>query len=283
MLRLLKKQPSHKDVFVERYSSIAAWAGSLTKGDAELTEDIVQDAFIQFTLTAPPLDEIQNLDGYIYVLLKNLCLANFRRNGRNRLSQLSIFEYETTEFAFSRLDLRDHENVRDELQRICSFLVVRKNQVRTAGVFILRFIHGYFPSEIALILRTSRPAIDVRVLEARREIKAFLDNPKNVKYIGFDISEKELFKALPVQISTSQDDFLHDLRAAIFRFREGDHRSRKDLKSFYSGVYGGPIDIEWLSHLVSCPQCLDEINSILNLPNLNSRFPTDALGREKRK
>lgn len=283
MLSLLKKQPSHEEVFMERYSSILTWAKTLTKGDPELTEDIVQDAYIQFTLNAPPLSEIQNLDGYLYILLKNLCLANIRRSGRNRLTQLSIFEYDSAEFAFSRIDYRDQETARDELQKICSFLTVRKNKARTAGVFILRFFHGYFPSEIARVLRTSRPAVDVRLLEARKEIKAFLENPKDVKFIGFDDSAKEIFRWLPVQVNSNHDEFLHRLRTVIFNVCEGEHQSTKELNEFYGIEKMSPIKIEKLSHLVSCPRCLDAVNLKLKLPNLSSRFPTDAIGRDKKK
>ncbi len=229
------------------------------------------------------LDEIQNLDGYLYVLLKNLCLANFRRNGRNRLTQLSIFEYDSAEFAFSRLDFRDQENARDELQKICSFLAVRKNIARTAGVFILRFFHGYFPSEIAQILRTSRPAVDVRLLEARKEIKAYLENPKGVKFIGLDDSAKEIFQFLPIQSHSNQDEFLNQLRSVIFKFREGEHQSKEEFTDFYQNDQTSPIQVERLSHLVSCQQCLDEVNSHLKLPKLSSRFPTDAIGRDKKK
>lgn len=259
------------------------WARSLSKGDADLTEDIVQDAYIHFTQNAPPIDEIQNLDGYLYVLLKNLCLANFRRNGRNRLDQLSMYEYDSAEFAFSRVDFRDQENARYELQEICSFLALRKTQARTAGVFILRFFHGYFPSEIAQILRTSRPAIDVRLLEARKEIKSFLETPDKITFIGIDDSAKEIFRALPVQTNSSQDEFLDQLRAAIFRFRDGEHQSNAEIRDFYEREQNAPIKVETFSHLVSCPNCLDEVNQILNLPRLSSRFPTDAIGREKRK
>jgi hypothetical protein len=37
-----------------------------------------------------------------------------------------------------------------------------------------------------------------------------------------------------------------------------------------------------LSHLVSCPRCLDEANQLLGLPLLRERNPID-LGREKRR
>lgn len=282
-LRLLKKSLSHEEVFLERYSSMLTWARNLTKNDAELPEDLVQEAYIQFVLTAPALNEIKNLDGYLYGLLRNLSLSHFRRETRTRLEQLSIYEFDSAEDSLITIDLRDQENARDELQRICSFLTIRKKSARTAGVFILRFFHGYFPSEIARILRTSRPAVDVRLMTARKEIRAFLDNPKDVKFIGFDESLKQIFQFLPVQTAIKQDEFLNQMRAVIFNFREGEHQSREQLRGFYENEQASSIDVGWLSHLVSCPKCLDEVNLMLNLPKLGSRFPTDAIGRDKKK
>lgn len=282
-LRLLKKSLSHEEVFLERFSSMLTWARNLTKNDAELAEDLVQEAYIQFVLTAPKLNEIHNLDGYLYGLLRNLCLSHFRRETRNRLEQLSVYEYDSAEDGLNTVELRDQENARDELQKICSFLTIRKNSARTASVFILRFFHGYFASEIAAILRTSRPAVDVRLMTARKEVRAFLENPNDVKFIGVDDSLKTIFQAMPVQTAIKQDEFLSQLRSVIFKFRAGEHQSKEELRDFYEKEKASAIDVGWLSHLVSCPNCLDEVNLMLKLPKLGSRFPTDAVGRDKKK
>lgn len=282
-LRLLKKSLSHEEVFLERYSSMLTWARNLSKNDVEIAEDLVQEAFIQFILTAPSLNEINNLDGYLYGLLRNLCLSHFRRVTRNRLEQLSIYEYDSAEDGLNTVEIRDQENARDGLQKICSFVSIRKNSARAASVFILRFFHGYFASEIAAILRTSRPAVDVRLMTARKEVRAFLENPKDVKFIGIDDSLKQIFQAMPVQTTVKQDEFLAELRAVVFKFREGEHQSKEQLREFYEKEQASAIDVGWLAHLVSCPNCLDEVNLMLKLPKLSSRFPTDAIGRDKKK
>jgi hypothetical protein len=49
-----------------------------------------------------------------------------------------------------------------------------------------------------------------------------------------------------------------------------------ELKQLYSRT--GKLDHATLSHLVSCPQCLEETNRILDLPPLADRFPTDTIG-----
>ena len=291
-LNLLKKKKSHEEVFLERYSAMLTWARNLSKSDPEAAEDIVQDAFIQFTLTAPDLSGIQNLDGYLYGLLRNLCVSRFRRETKNRLEQLSIYEYDSAIDGLETVDFRDQENARDELQRIISFLAVRKDSARTASVFILRFLHGYFPSEISSILRTSRPAVDVRLLEARREIRAYLESPDNVRWLhrrnrnsaadGIGDAVKEIFLSLPVQEGSSQDEFLSSLRNAIFKFCEEAHQTKNELTEFYEAAQPAAIEVRRLAHLVSCPLCLDEVNVMLKLPKLGSRFPTDSIGRDKK-
>jgi DNA-directed RNA polymerase specialized sigma24 family protein len=54
----------HEDVFLARYGRLRAWALRLTEGDAGRAEDLVHDAFVQFTFTRPDLGRVRNLDGF---------------------------------------------------------------------------------------------------------------------------------------------------------------------------------------------------------------------------
>ena len=42
-------------------------------------------------------------------------------------------------------------------------------------------------------------------------------------------------------------------------------------------------DCATLAHVVSCPRCIDEVNSLNGLPPLSERYPTDSLGAEPRR
>ncbi len=168
----------HQSVFVERYAAITSWAMTLAKGDRELVEDLVHDAYVQFVLTAPPLDEITNLDGYLFGLLRNLCLSHYRQSTKNRLNQLSIFDYDSAHDGLSTIDLRDQESAREELKRLCAYLAVRKDSTKSACIFVMRYLLGYFPSEIATILRSSRAAVDVRMMSARNDLRSYLESPQ---------------------------------------------------------------------------------------------------------
>jgi DNA-directed RNA polymerase specialized sigma24 family protein len=81
-----------EDIFVERYDRLLAWTLQMTERDHELAEDLLHDLFIQFILNEPDLQKIGNLDGYLYTMLRNLHLAQRRRDTRNTLQQLSIVE-----------------------------------------------------------------------------------------------------------------------------------------------------------------------------------------------
>lgn len=144
----------HRGCFVERNAAVTSWGMKLAKGDKELVEDLVHDAYVQFVLTALPLDEITNLDGYLFGLLKNLCLSHCRQSSKNRLSQLSIFDYDSAHDGLSTIDLRDQESAREELKKLCAYLAVRKDSNKSARIFVMRFLLGYFPSSHLEVIKS---------------------------------------------------------------------------------------------------------------------------------
>src|SRR5882724_114107 len=124
MLKLWKSasNPSnHEDLFVERYERLLAWALQLTSGDRALAEDLVHNAFIQFTLICQKLDSIHNLDSYLYGILRVLHLSQMRRAARSRLQQLSIVDYDSAETGLRIVGPREQIEVQDELRRICQY------------------------------------------------------------------------------------------------------------------------------------------------------------------
>ena len=278
MIEPLKIARSHEDLFAERYQRLLAWSMQLTGNERDLAEDLLHDAFVQFTFAQPDLGAIRNLDGYFYGMLRNLHLSQVRRETRNRLQQLSIVEYDSAEDGLRTTDLRDQLQVQDELRKVCHYACVRKETTRAASVLILRFFHGYYPSEIAQLLRTSRQAIDVRLLIARREARLSFERPGALSFMG----ERQLPEVLPTALTRSTDDFLNELRSMILHSNHGDCLTRTELDDLYSVAHGSPMECAQLAHIVSCPSCLDEVNRMLGLPLLSDRMPTETLGRDKR-
>ncbi|HEY2976291.1 MAG TPA: RNA polymerase sigma factor, partial [Pyrinomonadaceae bacterium] len=220
MLKLLKKiSPSHEELFIEHYDRLMGWSLRLTEHDRDLAEDLLHDAFIHFTtLTQPDLKTIRNLDGYFYVMLRNLHVSQERRSSRARFQQLSIVEYESAATGLRTIDSRDVIRVQDELRRICYYACYRKEKAKLASVLILRFFHGYYPSEIAQILRSPRAAIDKWLQLARAEAKLALSDAEVLRFKD----EVPAVEFIPGSFARSIEDLLKELRQTIFGARRGD-------------------------------------------------------------
>jgi RNA polymerase sigma factor (sigma-70 family) len=156
MLRTWPNTISHEELFVERYARLLQWSMKLASGDRQLAEDIVHDAFIQFTLGRPDLNGIQNLDGYLYATLRNRFLSHVRRSAKSPIDRLSTVDYDSAEISLRASDQRSVMQVHEELHLICRYACERKETSKAGSVLILRFIHAYYPTEIARIMKGTR-------------------------------------------------------------------------------------------------------------------------------
>jgi len=278
MIEPLKIASSHEELFADRYQRLLVWSLQLTGNERDLAEDLLHDAYVQFTFTQPDLSAIKNLDGYFYGMLRNLHISHLRRETRNRWQQLSVVEYDSAEDGLRTTDLRDQLHVQDELRSVCHYVCVRKETARAASILILRFFHGYYPTEIVQLLRTSRQAVDVQLLIARREARLSFENPAALSFM----SSAKVVEIFPATSARPTDDFLNELRQMIFQSKRGACLSRRQLRDFYSVTNDNPMECGHLAHMVSCPSCLDEVNRMLGLPLLSERNPTETLGRDNR-
>src|SRR5919199_785835 len=96
-LEIVPVPERHDEVFLARYAQLRARALQLTGNDRERAEDLVQDAFVHFTLARPDLARVRNLDAYLYSVLRNLNVSHLRRRERLRARALSIVEYDSAE------------------------------------------------------------------------------------------------------------------------------------------------------------------------------------------
>ena len=284
MLKQLKIHLSHEDLFIERYDRLMSQAMHLTEGDRQQAEDLLHDAFIQFTLLRPDLDAMVNPDGYLFITLRNLRLSQVRRAARgNRLKSLA--SYDSLEFGLRSSDLRNTIQIHDELRSICDYATDRKQTSKAGSVLILRFFHGYYPSETAQILRTRRNVVDKWLALARREAKLFLENPDGLVFMSKAASETTPGTAslqATMRAHSSTGDLFQELRTQIFRSVQGKCFSREELAALYAPDNHLTIDCAQLAHLVSCAICLDEVNKTLRLPTLAERNPFDVIGRDPR-
>ena len=275
MLKLLKPA-SPEDVFVQRYDLLLKWSLSLTGNDRTQAEDLVHDAFIQFTVRRSELGAIENTDAYLNRMLRNMYLSQIRRSAVVQDPSFSIANFDSFEIGLRTIDSVERIDVQDELRQICQYACARKEGSKAGCVLILRFFHGYYPSEIAQILRTSRKAVDRYLLISRRESKIYLSDPNALRFTA---------KNSPADISQlgyvrSTSELLAELRNTIFAARKGECLEAGCLRELYAKTPDA-IDVTVLAHVVSCPRCLDAVNALLGLPLLKERNSDDRLGRDR--
>ena len=274
MLKPWAIQTDHEDLFIQRYDQMLKWSRRLVD-DRHAAADLVHDVFIQFTLTRPDLGSIQNLDGYLYTMLRNRHLSAVRRSARNPLERLSAVDYDSVEIGLRATDPRRQLQVQEELRAICAYGCRRKDTSKAGGVLLLRFFHAYYPVEIARILNSTRAAVDIWLRIARNEAKSYLDNPECPGFIQARAAdERDAASFSPV-------DFAGNLRREVFRTRVGDCLSVGGLKRLYDAGKQ-PLELTVVSHVASCLVCLTAVSNLLGLAPPSERHPTDSLGPDRR-
>ena len=268
----------HEELFLERYRRLRAWALQLSDNDREQAEDLVHDSYIQFTLTRPDLNAIGNLNGYLYTMMRNLHVSQLRSSLRRQHRTLSIIDYDSAQLGLRAADPLEQIKLQDALRQICQYACMRKQTSKAGSVLILRFLHGYYPREIAQVMRSTRQAVEERLRIARNEARQYLQNPKSLRFICEAVAETMSVSRMGFAQTT--DNLINELRQTIFDSRLGDCLTGKQLEKLYRENENSVIDNILLAHLVSCPNCLDEVNRILNLPLLRERFTTDTLGTD---
>ena len=69
--RPISPASNHEELFTQRYQWLMNWALRMTGQDKAQAQDLVHDTFVQFVISRPPLEAIQqNLEGYLYTMLR---------------------------------------------------------------------------------------------------------------------------------------------------------------------------------------------------------------------
>ena len=265
---------SHEEEFIRRYHFLFSRCLQLTK-QKDIAEDLLHDGFVQFTINRPDLGPIEDLDGYLCRLLRNLYYARLRLATWSPKNNLSLIDYDSAAMALRGRDLCAEIHVQQDLLRICRYAFIRKETSKKACILTLRYFHGYYPSEIAKIVNSNGLLVRQLLFDARKEVKRYLTNSFEDKSAGIELP-KEL-KKMSADISDTQ--FLARLRQALFLHKNGHCISPAELKALYrdSKVLNGTV----LAHVVHCAGCLDQINQLRGLPPLSERQAENGEGRER--
>ncbi len=156
----------------ERYSdALARYVRSLTRGDEDDVQDVVQTVFARISALKEP-QGVANPEGYLYQSARNLVYERARRSGRERPIFLAPSE------SHEALDERNPERValsREQLKLVEK--VLAKMPPRRRRIFILLRIHCMPYEEVAKQLGISNAAVQKHMVRAlddcRRSMEGF--------------------------------------------------------------------------------------------------------------
>src|SRR6476619_1121239 len=122
-----KSIEEREQLFTERYESLLAWAMGLTNQQREAAEDLVQDAFVQFMLGRTRLEEIENIDGYLRTMLRNMHFSRMSRAAqRLQETTLSIADYDSGQLGWTAIEPPRRMQASEDLHQICAYACFRK-------------------------------------------------------------------------------------------------------------------------------------------------------------
>jgi RNA polymerase sigma factor (sigma-70 family) len=271
-------ESSREQLFTERYEALFAWALQLTHQQREAAEDLVQDAFVQFVLARTQLEEIENIDGYLRRVLRNMYISRVTRlSQRLHDTAFSIADFDTLRLGWTAIEPPRRMQAAEQLHQICAYACFRKESSRAGSVLILRFFLDYFPTEIASILSSNRHCVDQWQRLARREVKVFIEDPARLRFVDTKTSAAHPWTRYP----SSDCDLMLALRAMIFESRQGACLAREQVESAYAAGAAEPLSTTELAHVVSCHSCLDIVNATLGLPLLEERYSAEDCSRDE--
>jgi DNA-directed RNA polymerase specialized sigma24 family protein len=263
-----------EQLLAARYAQMLQWAKGLARGDKGKAEEIVQEFCLYVTLAKPDLSEVANLNGYLYTSLRHIYLSSLARASREALHLVSVEDYDSFALAISAPPSGDPLQRQNDLRRICTYTVWRKESSKSASYFILHFFHGYGRQEIAEIARLPIAAIYNKLKLARGEVVTYLQDPGKLRPV--DRSSPPI-PALSWTLSSAAHLF-QELRRAILRARHSECLAEGELLAHYQPSLRTPISCSLLAHIVSCERCLSLIDRNAKRPTLKEREPLDAFG-----
>lgn len=277
-----KRDAQTEELLVTHYQKFFQWATALTRGDAGKAEEIVQEFCLYLVLTKPDLRHVANLDGYLYISLRNLYQSSLARSTREAMRVVHVEEFDSIGIALSGRQGGDTLARQNDLRRICGYAVWRKDQSKNFCYFVLHFFHGYSRSEVAEMSGASLAAIYNKLHNARTEIKAYLGDSGRLRIIG----KEEPAETVLLWHKIPESEFFRELREVILRARKSPCLPEEELLAAYSVSWAKPLSCELLSHLASCERCLDIVDGNFLRPTLRDRDPLDSVEshqREKQK
>ncbi|MFV0606122.1 MAG: RNA polymerase sigma-70 factor [Niabella sp.] len=164
-LSVFDDREAYKKLFYHFYEKLKRFAEGITKSE-QMAEDVVGEAFLILWKNRAKLTEIDNLNSYLYIVVKNLALKELGRSLRiNSFSIEDINLRTTTETNNTPEDIYLNNEVIQHLNKIVEDL-----PPRCKLIYKLVKHDGLRYKEISSILNISVKTIDAQMAIASKRI-----------------------------------------------------------------------------------------------------------------
>lgn len=156
----------------KKYGRLCSIVANKILGNAEDSEECVNDAFLKVWNSIPPAKP-SSLKGYICKITRNLALMRLRHDNRQkRSSQLAVSLSELEEVL---PDNRINPAVDSEeiAAAVNSFLIRQRPVVRK--IFVLKYVYFYTQKEIAEHFSFSENKVNSMLFRARKKLREHLE------------------------------------------------------------------------------------------------------------
>jgi DNA-directed RNA polymerase specialized sigma24 family protein len=121
-----REQAFREQLFAERYERLHAWALQLTH-EPHAADDLVNDAFVQWVLSRTRLEEIENIEGYLRNMLRNMHLSRLSRSSqRLQETTLSVADYDSCRLGWTAIEPPRRLQASEDLHKVCAYACSRK-------------------------------------------------------------------------------------------------------------------------------------------------------------
>lgn len=153
-------EPEFREFYAHTAPRLKAYLARLTSS-RDLADDLLQEAYLRFLRSAPPLADLAARRAYLYRIATNLARDHFRSSAaENR----AIRERET-----EPLMAAAHTEIAPDVQRVLARLHARDREL-----LLLAYMEGASHREIADITGYSEKSIRPLLCRARRKFAALL-------------------------------------------------------------------------------------------------------------
>ena len=156
----------------DTYKDLMGYACNLV-GSNENAQDIVQQAFANTLVVVERGDKIQNMGGFLYRCVHNLCVNNARRKPIVSLSDEPYFEVANLTVELSETCPAVTAEIKERWREIED--IVDQLAPNQRNAFILAELKGYGYDEIAVSMDRSTNSVRQLISRARKKIRRIAD------------------------------------------------------------------------------------------------------------